>query len=484
MKRAHIAEAAFEFSKLKPESPVLVGVSGGPDSLCLLDGLAQLQIPLIVAHFDHQLRPESNQDAAVVRKVAKQLNVPFVLGSQDVAGFAAEMGYSIEEAARTLRYQFLFEQARLHSAQAVAVGHNADDQVETVLMHLLRGSGLSGLKGMSFRTILPTWDESIPLVRPLLAFTRTEILEHCRERGLQPVFDPTNLDTSFYRNRLRHELIPFLETFNPQARQVIWRTAQVLEGDAAVVQAAVEAAWQQCLVEEETGYIVMRLAELQVLLQGVQRGVIRLAIGNLLPQLRDVDFAAVDRVVQFISQPHSGQVDIVQGLLLFAEMEESGSSRLVIAKAGAGLNSQNWPQLLPEEEQEFTIPGEVVLSSGWKLESEWLIRRSNAPFNASDWQADTRWEAWLDLASLSSRLLELRRPRPGDRFQPLGLSGHSMKLSDFWINEKHPRRARQDWPLVAAGGTIVWIPGFRPAHPYRVTENTQRVLRLRLRRIP
>ena len=191
---------------LQPDQPVLVGVSGGPDSLCLLDLFSRLEFPLIVAHFDHALRPESARDAEYVRSLAAAYGKAFTTTRQDVALYAQTAHLSLEEAARQARYRFLFEQAQVYSAQAVAVAHTADDQVETVLMHLLRGSGLDGLKGMPFRTEFPGWQPQLPLVRPLLTTWRAEVEEYCRLRQLEPLYDPTNRETLYYRNRLRLDL--------------------------------------------------------------------------------------------------------------------------------------------------------------------------------------------------------------------------------------------------------------------------------------
>src|SRR5512143_2120761 len=151
---------------LDPQKPLLAGVSGGPDSLCLLDILHSAGYPVIVAHFNHHLRPEADEEAASVAGLAQDLGLAFVTDSADVNKYAAENSLSLEEAARLLRYRFLFRVARERSAQAVAVGHTADDQVETILMHFLRGAGLAGLKGMEVRTHLPVFDAGIPLVRP------------------------------------------------------------------------------------------------------------------------------------------------------------------------------------------------------------------------------------------------------------------------------------------------------------------------------
>ncbi|HEY2979690.1 MAG TPA: tRNA lysidine(34) synthetase TilS, partial [Anaerolineales bacterium] len=198
---------------------IVVGVSGGPDSLCLLHLLHQAGYPLLVAHFNHQIRPEAGDEAGAVEQFAARLGLRCVVGSADVSAHAQKNGLSIEEAARALRYGFLFEQARQAGAQAVAVGHTADDQVETVLMHFLRGAGLNGLQGMGYRTILRTFDSAIPIVRPLLGIWREEVLAYCTTYGLQPHFDRSNASPEYLRNRLRHTLIPVLESYNPKFRE-------------------------------------------------------------------------------------------------------------------------------------------------------------------------------------------------------------------------------------------------------------------------
>jgi tRNA(Ile)-lysidine synthase len=172
--------------KLDPRRPVLAGISGGPDSLCLLDVLRAAGYPVIVAHFNHKLRPEADRESASVSGRARTLGLPFVTDSADVRAYAEANSLSLEEAARTLRYRFLFAAARERGAQAVAVGHTADDQVETVLMHFLRGAGLAGLKGMETLTLLPVFDPQIPLVRPLLTLRRADTEDWCRAHGLAP----------------------------------------------------------------------------------------------------------------------------------------------------------------------------------------------------------------------------------------------------------------------------------------------------------
>jgi tRNA(Ile)-lysidine synthase len=240
---------------LDPARPVLAGVSGGPDSLCLLGILQEAGYRVIVAHFNHQLRPEADLEAASVSERAKRLGLPFVSDSADVRSYAEQQSLSLEEAARILRYRFLFAAAREQAAQAVAVGHTADDQVETVLMHFLRGAGLSGLKGMEYRTILPVFDPQIPLVRPLLALWRGETEAYCREHDLEPHFDASNADTMYFRNRLRYALIPELEKYNPRIKESLLRSAQALQSDYAALQEGVESAWKNIVIEKGEDWV-------------------------------------------------------------------------------------------------------------------------------------------------------------------------------------------------------------------------------------
>ena len=465
---------------LDPGRPVVVGVSGGPDSLCLLDILQRLGFTLVVAHFDHQLRSDSGLDAARVGNLAQNYGLPFVLGSLDVAGFAQEQKLSIEEAARIARYRFLFETARQRAAQAVAVAHTADDQVETVLMHLLRGAGLSGLKGMAYRSFMPGWDldrdtgegRLLPLVRPLLGVWHSEVMNYCLEHRLEPAHDPTNADVTFFRNRLRHELIPYLGKYNPRVKEVVWRMAQVLAADQAVLEEVTRKAWSRCLSGQGAGYVMLSLGELRSLSLGLQRSVLREAMACLRPNLRDIDFAAVDRAVGWVSQPpHTGQVDLVSGLRLYFENE-----RLFVMESGALLAEDEWPQVAGGKEELLDAPGELSLENGWIIACE--------PANFGGWEGlstmkGSPYHAWLDAAALSLPL-RVRTVRPGDRFEPLGMGGHSMKLSDFFINQGLPRRARASWPLVCSAEQVAWVAGYRPAHPFRVRETTHSVVHLHL----
>ena len=451
---------------LKPDLPVLAGVSGGPDSLCLLDVLHRLRYRAVVAHFNHKLRPEADLEAVAVAGLARSLGLPFVSESADVRAFADHEMLSIEEAARTLRYRFLFAQARKYGAQAVAVGHTADDQVETVLMHFLRGAGLAGLKGMTYRSLLPNFDPDIPVVRPLLSLWRSETEAYCRARGLKPHFDPSNADQTYFRNRLRHTLIPELENYNPRFKDALLRTAQVLQGDFAALEEVLDGAWKDCLAESGDGFVAFDRPALVKVSMGLRRNLIRCAAESLRPNLRDVGFDALERAGCFVEAPAGKQIDFLSGLCLFVE-----SGRIYLAAYEADLPFVQWPQI---SDQRSVVSSQNDLGNGWILTAE------NCSLDTADWSLNTdNWTAWLD-ADLTGSRLQVRPRRAGDRFQPLGMDGQSVKLSDFFVNVKLPKRARGKWPLVCVGDEIAWVPGFRLAHPFRITEKTKRAVHLSL----
>lgn len=450
---------------LDPTTPIVVGVSGGPDSLCLLSVLHEARYPLIAAHFNHRLRPEADLESDAVAQLALKMGLPCETDSADVAAFARGKKLSIEEAARTLRYRFLFAVARKHRAQAVAVGHTADDQAETTLMHFVRGAALSGLKGMTYRTILPVFDAQIPIVRPLLAIWRAETLAYCGERNLNPHFDPSNTDETYFRNRLRHSLIPELEKYNPQIKQALWRTAQALNGDYQVLADLLDEQWRNVFHSSGDGWLAFDLEKVNALSIPLRRNLFKRAIGTLRPGLRDVNFETLERAASGVFQLSS--FDLTGGLFGFSE-----NNLIYIAAYEADLPSAQWPQV--EQDQSFAIGDRVDFGNGWTLAS------AEVPPAADHFSQNAdNWSAWLD-ADLTGDRLRLGKKQAGDRFQPLGMNGRSVKLSDFFVNVKLPKRARDKWPLLIAGDQIAWVIGYRLAHPFRVTEKTRRVIHLTL----
>lgn len=466
----------FPFGRQKK---ALIGVSGGPDSLFLMDLLHRAGYPLVVAHLNHGLRSGAGEEARGVERMADTMGVEFVSEEKDVSAQAARHGQSLEEAARIARYEFLFRQAARYDAQAVAVGHNADDQVETVLMHILQGSGMAGLRGMSMVSLPNPWSQEIPLVRPLLSTWRKEIEQYCQERRLNPITDPSNADLRFARNRLRHELIPLLDEYNPGIQKRLWQMADILAADDDVLESLLGSIRDTVLLDRGEEFIVFDSLRIAKESLAMQRRLIRWAVSELRPDTRNLGYEAVERVIEYISAPQvDRQVEGALGVRVFRE-----GARLYIATwdADADLPDVHWPQLEPDHQpQILELPGELDLGNGWHLVAE-IVETGNQAWEQA-LKNDDPYRAWIDLGEQPARL-KVRSRKPGDRFQPLGMDGGSVKISELMINHKISRRARELWPLICAGEKIVWVPGVQISHEFCLDDDSKRIVHLKLKRI-
>ena len=485
-----VRETVARYHLLSAGETVVVGVSGGPDSLCLLHVLCQLSaefdLLLHVAHLHHRIRGEdADADAAFVAALAKEWGLPYTVESRDVPGMAREKKLAVEEMARLVRYAFLARLAHRIGASKIAVGHNADDQTETVLMHWLRGSGLAGLRGMLPLTPLrqlrlhladpglelEEWN--LQLIRPLLEVPRVDIEAYCAAHGLQPRFDRSNLDTTYYRNRLRHELLPILETYNPAIRQVLRRSALVIADDYALLRAEMRRAWRQVVRSEDNQAIVFDLDCWRELPTSLQRATLREAIHRLRRSLRNINFVHVEDALRVAREkPAGSQATLPRGLMLTI-----GYNTFVVADADY-VPLPDWP-VLTVPSLPLNVPGVTPLPDGpWRVAAE-VLPRQELPTGWED-NADP-WQAFLDFEVVGRELI-LRQREPGDRFCPLGLGGNQKLVGDFLINAKVPRARRDFVPIVASPRHIVWLAGWRVDERARVTETTTRVLHLAFRR--
>lgn len=453
---------------IDPKKPVLLGFSGGPDSVCLLSLLMENEIEVIAAHLDHSLRPGSTAEARIVKEVCDRLGIRVIVQRVDVSEFARQRHLSVEEAARLARYNFLFEQAERAGAQAVLTGHHADDQVETILMHLLRGSALSGLAGMR-QVLLPNpWSETIPLVRPLLNYKRQEIESYLSGVNIKTLLDESNLDTSYYRNRIRHELIPLLTTYNAQIKESILRMAEVFALEDDLIASEAQKAWNEVIVERGEGYLVIHRKKAGSLHPALLNRLTRKAIGWMESTLRDINHSVIIKGSQFISEPGGrSRVDLLAGIEMFNYLKHY----VVMAKVNDPLYAF-WPQLTSKDNFLLQIPGMNEINDTWTVRSSYAdtYQKNPDPFTC---QID---------ADLLSETLVVSRFKPGDRFTPFGAEVHDIKLGDFWTNQGLPVRARRAWPIIRCGEEIVWVPGFRIADRFKVGEGTRKIIKLVLKK--
>ena len=471
-----LERSALEKCGLNRETPILIGVSGGADSLALMHGLHCLGFNLVVAHLDHAIRQESKAEADFVARLAALFGLTFVRTRIDVRAVAEKEHESLEEAARNVRYGFLFKQARLHKAQAVAVAHHADDQVETVLMHFLRGAALPGLSGMPYRRVMPLWDEQIPLVRPLLGVWREEIEAFIAGADLTPCVDLSNQDTTYFRNRLRHELIPELTTYNPQVREILRRMADILQEEDRFLEEISETAWMDCIRSTSKNLVEMDCRKYLDLPKAVQRRLLRRAIAFLQPDLRDIGFDTIERAQAFIQHPSiRSEMDLAARLNLVIIKDI-----LIIKRWEADLPDWDKPLLPKESHIKVLTPDKpVALQHGWQVSASLLPALPDDALDLVKRLGEN--EAWVDSEQIKLPLT-VRGREEGERWQPLGMGGHSQKLSEFLINQKIDAHLRELWPLVCSAGQVVWIVGVRPSDPFKVTENTKKILHLTLER--
>jgi len=462
--------------KIQEDSLLLVGVSGGPDSLCLLHVLHELGYQVIAMHVNHRLRPEADEEALVVKQAAENLGVEFFGSEVDVIDYASRNSLSIEGAARELRYRELFNQAQSMGADAVVVGHNAADQVETILMHLLRGSALGGLQGMDFFKLPNPWSEDIPLVRPFLSTWRQEIQEYVIAQGLKPVIDRSNQDVAYYRNRIRHELLPYLEGYNPSIREALLRMGDILKDDYSFIQQFIDKAWEDTVFKVVNGNTIFHTESFLRLPVSLKRHLLRRVISQPIPGLQDVGFECIERGINLIAggKP-SSQTDLVAGLRLVKEGEI-----FWLAAWDVDPLVGDYPAISGGTPSVLSIPSRIRLQNNWQLEVEEIPLFQDVSHQFLE--NINPFEAWLDIEKVDLPLV-LRSRIKGDKIIPLGLNGHTMKISDVMINLKLPRRVRSMWPLICAGDGVVWMPGYRICDTDRITTQTKKAIRLTLRQL-
>jgi tRNA(Ile)-lysidine synthase len=454
---------------------LLLGFSGGPDSVCLLHILVLSGMDVEIAYFDHQLRPESEDEAQFAHETADKYGLQCHIGSADVRLAAADRHESVEAVAREYRYRFLAEKAALVQSAAIVVAHHADDQVETILMNMFRGSGLHGLTGMSFRKA-NAFSGGLDIVRPMLTIWKDEILAYCRENGLPYQVDQTNLGTDYTRNALRNQIIPSIEAVYPGVKQNIQRMRAILQEDELFLEGHAQHAYARSVQEAEDGLVWLDVNVFQSLPVSVQRRVLLAAIKSAFDLDKDVQFQMVEDARNALMGQTSSQHAQITGDMHVLVEGNSGFIYTDPARLPKGNDLQMEPSLASPV---LEVPGKLQINADWMLETE-EIGISGLLEMAGENQDP--FTAYIDKDALSDLLL-VRRRLAGDRFAPLGMGGGSMKISDFWVNNKFPRRFREHYPLVCDGDRIIWIPGYQPAHAVRVTATTRSAIRLRCTRI-
>ncbi len=497
-------------SLIQRKERVVVGVSGGADSVCLLHLLARwrrrLGISLHIAHLNHEIRGvESQADAEYVSNLADSLGIPITIDRQDVAAYRAERRCSLEEAARELRYAFFARLARKIGAHRIAIGHTKDDQVETILMHILRGTGITGLcglahcsplvhasKGMSLPPKAPTVAKgqrsSLFVIRPLLDITREETASYCRKHQLDPRIDSSNLLPSFFRNRLRLHLLPLLRQYNPSIDQALLRLADIAKEDSVLIEQQVSGLWHE-VARQENNTIYLDKKHVAALPIALQRHLLRVAVTKLAGDVRDIEANHVEAARNLLNKQPSKRICLPHGLIC-----QGGYDELAITRPRSATTTPlsiiaselSQPELPPcpfpplPHESHLKVPGKTAFS-GWNVLAS-IVREqvaflsSRGVMTPSERACQSNLVAHFDLQKTGMNL-HVRKRRPGDRFQPLGMS-MPKKLHEFMVDAKIPRSWRGRIPIVCSPQQIIWVVGWRIDDRVKLAKASKEILRL------
>jgi tRNA(Ile)-lysidine synthase len=445
---------------------VVVAVSGGPDSVALLHVLFSLSPKfgwkLVVAHVDHQFRgEESAAEADFVADIAARWAIPCEIGHIDVPAYIEKNSINGQAAARELRYDFLHQVAEKYGAQCIALAHHADDQAETLLMRLIRGTGPSGLTGMPERRR----EKKVELIRPFLRIYKSEIVQHCRDQNLAFCIDSSNKLRKYFRNQVRLDVIPQLMRYNEHLPESLNRLSEMMKAEDDYMEAETASVFGG-MVTADASFCRLSRLDFSRLHVALQRRLIKLILNYLSLGVERFDFVRLEAIRAAILQNQTSnlRLDILGDLSMVREYDEIRFQKPMTL-------SGDYVYLVALEEGKLCIPEAGV-------ELSFSVATDSANWRESTPRPSSAQEAYFDLDQL--RLpLSVRNRAAGDRFEPLGLNG-SKKVKDMLIDAKIPPSRREAIPLmVDAAGSILWIPGLRRSKHAQVHMETKRLLHVK-----
>lgn len=470
--QAFLAETLRPLARPFSDLRLVVGVSGGVDSLVLLHALAEImpRDHLLAAHLNHGWRDTAVLDAQFVAQTAAAWGISCLVETIDVIGQAQERRQSLEEAGRQARYRFFARVAHETDATAVLVAHHADDQAETVLLNLLRGTGLAGLSGMKAASPMPEAPE-IVLLRPFLTINRADIETYSQQHGLTPVDDSTNADTSFLRNRLRHHLLPQLATYNPQFAAHLQQLAEIAAADEAYLDQLAAENWPALVDEQSEAGVSWHRDRWLALPLALQRRMLRRAVAVLRPSLTDILFPAIEQARLVAERGQVGAQSSLPGDLIL----QVDYGRLHITATNFRPNPDEWPQIPAGAVLPLKVPGTTQLANNWIIETSLLPHIDPS-------QAAENQDPWVAYLAADATDLIVRGRHPGERMTPLGMNGRSTSLKEIMINRKIGAAWRANWPLVSNAAHTLWLVGHQIDNRAKITATTPTALRLHCRK--
>ncbi len=455
---------------------VLIGVSGGPDSVALVKVLMTLapkqSLSLRIAHLDHGLRGQAGErDAAFVTTMARQLDLPCHQRHEDVRAFAKHAGLSIEEAGRRCRYAFFEQVVATEGYHKIALGHQADDNAELILMNLFRGSGPQGLTG-----IPPV--RAPRIVRPLIAQRRTAILKYLQTTRTAFVEDESNQDPSFLRNRIRHQLLPELkDTYNPNIIGALNRLSAIAREEEEWLATVMQPLFDQALVSATPDRMSLSLDTLHALPVAAQKRLLRMALQQLKGELRRITHRHINHILALASNPRADRcLDLPDRI----QVHRTPSTLDFINRAGTPHVENKQPDDQAQPSFEYVLPAPKAASGSLSLEAIGCVLHFTIltieqvrPFGGAGQKA-----AFFDMDKLHFPL-RIRNLRPGDRFHPLGAGG-TQKVKKYLIDHKIPRGQRSRIPVLISDTRIAWLAGHRIDDSVKVGAATQTILKCEL----
>ena len=448
---------------------VLVAVSGGADSLALLYGLhalrSQLSCKLHVVHLNHCLRPDADADADFVQQHAADLELPCTIQRAEVSRLVKQWKLSVEAAGRKARYQFYESVCTEVSATKVALGHHQDDIAETVLMNLIRGSGATGLKGIS-----PV--RNVKFIRPLAGFTRQNIETFLTSISIVPRHDATNTDTYYLRNRIRGELIPQLaRDYNPNIKTGLSRTADVLGAESEYLDTVARKAFETCRIQRPHKNVVLDRVKFRQYHIALQRRMLRQSVFEMLGDMSDLHFAHCEAMLNLVEGDAPNTVLALPNDLRFRRAYQ----QLIFERKPVEMESFAYPVATVGKTSIEVLNTEITAELG-DAESPGTLALPNGKFEAI-FDYDKLRKVFAKPSS-ETVPLTVRNRQQGDRFQPYGMQG-TKKIKDFLIDAKVPRSERDSIPLLVCGDEILWVIGYTTSESFKIKPDTRQYLYLR-----
>jgi tRNA(Ile)-lysidine synthase len=449
-----IKDTILLYRMVDPGDKVIVAVSGGPDSICLLDAMdglsRELEISLVVAHYNHGLREEEDEaETRLVQDIAESMKLPFEKGKAD---HLRRQDSSVEERARDARYAFLEAVREKQMARKIALGHNRNDQAETVLIRLLRGSGPPGLAG-----IPPVRDKKI--IRPLIEVKREEIMDYLKARRLPYAFDSSNMDIRYLRNRIRLELLPMMQDYQPQVIDRLCRLSNIIREEDLFMESTASDWIDREAERDAEGSISVLLSSFIDLPGPLRNRVTRHILKKIGRGPREIGYDHIESVLDLADgrNPQS-MIDLPNGLRV---KKVYGRLEFILG---------------PEktfQEYSYAIEGPGTFYLG-AIDRTITLEKMEGGINDINEASETK--VYLDADKIRYPLI-VRNFRPGDRFIPLGMKGHK-KVKDLFIDLKIPSEIRALTPIVTTQNDPVWICGYRIDDRFKVTPVTERILKV------